>query len=96
MKVCKNKVTSLQTVEMNKKAVALLQEWDPFQMGKEAYELEIVDVVTELHHLDHPTELAKRIQEIYEHSYELWIPIEKCVQMSYKLLAIKYEAKCIV
>nr|WP_225942175.1 DUF1871 family protein [Sporosarcina limicola] len=81
---------------MNKKAVILLEEWDPFHEGKKAYELEIVDVVTELHRLDHPTDLAKRIREIYEHSYELWIPIENCVQISYKLLAIKYEAKCIV
>ena len=81
---------------MNKKAIALLEQWDPFEAGTKAYELEIVDVVAELHRLDHPTDLAKRIREIYEHSYELWIPIEKCVQISYKLLAIKYEAKCIV
>lgn len=86
----------MQTFEMNKKAVALLEQWDPFEVGQKAYELEIADVVAELHHLDHPTDLAKRIREIYEHSYELWIPIEECVQISYKLLAIKYEAKCIV
>ncbi|WP_218624935.1 DUF1871 family protein [Sporosarcina sp. BP05] len=81
---------------MNKKAVALLEQWDPFEAGPKAYALEIVDVVADLHRLDHPTDLAKRIREIYEHSYKLWIPIEKCVQISYKLLAIKYEAKCIV
>ena len=86
----------MQILEMNKKAVSLLEEWDPFNEGKRAYELEIADVVAELHRLDHPTDLAKRIREIYEHSYEMWIPIEKCVQISYKLLAIKYEAKCIV
>ena len=81
---------------MNKKAVTLLEQWDPFQEGNKAYELEIVDVVAELHRLDHPTDLAKRIRDIYEQSYELLIPIENCVQISYKLLAIKYEAKCIV
>lgn len=81
---------------MNRKAVALLEEWDPFQVGKDAYDTEIADVVSELHHIDHPTDLAKRIREIYEHSYEVWIPIEKCMQIAYKLLAIKYEAKCIV
>lgn len=86
----------MQTIEMNKKAIALLEQWDPFDVGAKAYELEIVDVVSELHRLDHPTDLAKRIREIYEHSYKLWIPIENCVQISYKLLAIKYEAKCIV
>ncbi len=86
----------MQTIEMNKKAVALLEQWDPFEAGPKAYALEILDVVTELQSLDHPTDLAKKIREIYEHTYELWIPIEKCVQISYKLLAIKYEAKCIV
>lgn len=86
----------MYTFEMNKKAIALLEQWDPFEAGAKAYELEIVDVVADLHRLDHPTDLAKRIREIYEHSFELWIPIENCVQISYKLLAIKYEAKCIV
>lgn len=86
----------MKSIEMNKKAIALLEQWDPFEAGTKAYELEIVDVVSELHRLDHPTDLAKRIREIYEHSYKLWIPIEKCMQISYKLLAIKYEAKCIV
>ena len=81
---------------MNKKAVAFLNNGIHSKSGPKAYELEIVDVVAELHRLDHPTDLAKRIREIYEHSYELWIPIENCVQISYKLLAIKYEAKCIV
>jgi hypothetical protein len=86
----------METFEMNKKAINLLEQWDPFDEGRKAYELEIVDVLAELHRLDHPADLAKKIREIYEHSYEMWIPLEKCVQISYKLLAIKYEAKCIV
>jgi len=86
----------VQTIEMNKKAIAILEQWDPFEAGAKAYALEIADVVADLHRLDHPTDLAKRIRAIYEHSFELWIPIENCVQISYKLLAIKYEAKCIV
>ncbi len=86
----------MQTIEMNKKAILLLQEWDPFNVGRKSYELEIADVIAELQVLDHPTDLAKRIREIYEHSYEIWIPIEKCMQIAYKLVAIKYEAKCIV
>ena len=85
----------METIEINKKAMSLLEQWDPFDEGEKAYELEIVDVLAELHRLDHPADLAKKIREIYEHSYE-WIPIEKCVQISYKLIAIKFEAKCIV
>lgn len=81
---------------MNKKAIHLLEEWDPFLNGPDAYGLEIADVVAELHLLDHPTDLAKRIREIYEHSYAIWIPLEDCMQISYKLLAVKFEAKCII
>ncbi|MBD7985621.1 DUF1871 family protein [Sporosarcina sp. Sa2YVA2] len=86
----------MQTMDMNKRAILVLEDWDPFNVGRKGYELEIADVISELQVLDHPTDLAKRIREIYEHSYELWIPIEKCMQIAYKLLAIKYEAKCIV
>lgn len=86
----------MENIEMNRKAVRLLQLWDPFKMGIDAYDTETADVVAALQAIDHPTELAKRIQEVYEHSYEQWIPIEQCVQISYKLIAVKYEAKCIV
>lgn len=86
----------MDMIQMNKKAVIILEQWDPFNQGRKAYELEIVDVLAELHIIDHPADLAKRIRDIYEHSYQSWIPIEKCVQISYKLLAVKFEAKCII
>lgn len=86
----------MEMVQMNKKAISILEKWDPFDEGSKAYEHEIMDIVAELHKIDHPADLAKRIREIYEHTHELWIPIEKCVQISYKLLAVKYEAKCIL
>ena len=86
----------MENIEMNRKAVRLLQLWDPFNMGIDAYDTETADVVAALQGIDHPTDLAKRIQEVYEHSYEQWIPIEQCVQIAYKLIAVKYEAKCIV
>jgi len=86
----------MYTIGMDKKVIAILENWDPFNEGEKAYAHEIADVVLELHILDDPTDLAKRIREIYEHTYKLWIPIENCVQVSYKLLAVKYEAKCIV
>jgi hypothetical protein len=86
----------MENIEMNRKAVKLLQKWDPFKMGPDAYDTETADVVAALQGIDHPSELAKRIQEVYEHSYEQWIPLEQCVQIAYKLIAVKYEAKCIV
>lgn len=86
----------MENIEMNQKAVTLLAEWDPFNLGMDSYDTETADVVAALQGIDDPTELAKVIQTVYEHSYEQWIPFEKCVAISYKLIAIKFEAKCII
>lgn len=81
---------------MNQKAVKVLEEWDPFQLGEGNYDTEAADVVAALQGIDDPSNLAKVIQAVYEHSYEQWIPFEHCVEMAYKLIAIKFEAKCII
>ena len=86
----------MEISEMNRKAVVVLEEWDPFTIGSEGYEAQIADVITQLQVLDHPSELAKEIQSIYEMSFEKWIPLEHCVDISYKLIALKYEAKHII
>ncbi|MET0785270.1 MAG: DUF1871 family protein [Paenisporosarcina sp.] len=86
----------METIEMNRRAVLILASWDPFQLGTDAYDTETADVVAALQGIDHPTDLAKRIQSIYEHSFEKWIPLEQCMQIAYKLIAVKFEAKCIV
>lgn len=86
----------MEIIAMDKKASTVLKSWDPFQVGKDGYDLEILEVVEALHQFDHPVDLAKSIREIYNHAHEMWIPLEKCVEVSYKLMAIKYEAKCIV
>jgi len=86
----------MDSIEMNRKAVWTLQKWDPFNVGMDSYDAEVADVVANLQSIDHPSELAKRIQSIYEHSFEQWIPLEKCMDISYKLIALKYEMKCII
>lgn len=86
----------MDTIEMNRRAGELLKKWDPFSVGEEQYDIEVADVLTALQGMDHPTDLAKAIQRIYKFSFKQWIPIEKCVDVSYKLLAIKFEAKCII
>lgn len=82
--------------EMNRKAVRTMEEWDPFSIGGELYVTEIINVLAQLHVLDDPTDLAKQIQSIYQLSFKKWIPLEQCVDISYKLLALKFEAKCII
>ncbi len=86
----------MENIEMNQKCVQLLQQWDPFGFGEESYDTETADVVAALQGIDDPSELAKVIQRVYEYSFEQWIPIEECVSISYKLIAAKFEAKCII
>lgn len=86
----------METIKMNQKAIRLLKEWDPFQVGEDGYDTEVADVVAALQTIDDPSKLAKVIQRVYEHSYEQWIPFEKCVKISYQLIAIKFDAKCII
>ncbi|AMW99698.1 DUF1871 family protein [Rummeliibacillus stabekisii] len=86
----------MENIKMNRKAILTLEAWNPFNMKDFRYDTEAADVVAALQYIDDPSELGKKIQHIYEQSFEQWIPIEKCVEISYKLLAIKFEAKCIV
>ncbi|MDI7743944.1 DUF1871 family protein [Lysinibacillus fusiformis] len=86
----------MDNILMNRAAIKILEEWDPFNIGEDGYDTETADVVAALQGIDDPSKLAKVIQQVYEHSFEQWIPFEKCVEISYKLIAIKFEAKCIV
>ncbi|KGR82569.1 DUF1871 family protein [Lysinibacillus odysseyi] len=86
----------MENIEMNKKAVAMLAKWDPFKIGEDNYDTETADVVAALQEIDDPSKLGKVIQQVYELSFEQWIPFEDCVEIARKLIAIKYEAKCII
>ncbi|MEW8987965.1 MAG: DUF1871 family protein, partial [Bacillus sp. (in: firmicutes)] len=41
-----------------------------------------------------PKELARKIQSIYEFSFEEIIPLSECTIMAEELLAIKNESSC--
>lgn len=86
----------MENNEMNQKAVHMLAAWDPFKLGEDSYDTETADVVAALQSIDDPTELAKVVQTVYEHSFVQWIPFENCVAIAYKLIAVKFEAKCII
>ncbi|GGG24725.1 hypothetical protein GCM10007425_19120 [Lysinibacillus alkalisoli] len=81
---------------MNRTAVQLVQQWDPFQLGEGEYDTEAADIVAALQAMDDPSDLGKRIQEVFEYSFEQWLPLEDCVTLAYKLIAVKFEAKCII
>ena len=86
----------MENIQMNRKAVSLLMQWDPFKLGENSYDTETADVVAALQGISDPSDLAKVIQRVYEHSFERWIPLEDCVEIARKLIAVKYEAKCII
>ena len=86
----------VENIEVNRKAVSKLAQWDPFQLGEDSYDTETADVVAALQGINDPSDLARVIQRVYEHSFEQWIPLEDCVDIARKLIAIKYEANCII
>lgn len=86
----------LDNIKMNQEAVKVLQEWDPFHLGADHYDTETADVVAAFQGMDDPTDIGKTIQSVYEHSFEEWIPLEECVDIAYKLIDIKFKAKCII
>jgi hypothetical protein len=81
-------------LQTNLQYVELLNEWDPFQLKTGSYDTEIADTIQAVHELNDPTQLAKRIQEIYEFSFEKMIPMASCLKISNKLLVIKDSGTC--
>jgi hypothetical protein len=79
---------------MNLQYVDLLNEWDPFQLKDGSYDTEIADTIQAIHELNNPVKLAKKVQSIYEFSFEKVIPIESCISIAKQLLMIKENSSC--
>jgi hypothetical protein len=84
----------MDTQKMTFALVAVLQEWDPFQIGGELYEPEIADTVVAVRDIDTPHKLAEKIKSIYEFSFDEPLQMERCMDVAKKLLMIKNEASC--
>lgn len=76
---------------VNVRLMENLLQWDPLGYGVDAYDTECVDVVQAVHELDEIDQLAKKIQDIYEFSFEQFIPISKCKDKAKELMMIKNE-----
>jgi hypothetical protein len=74
--------------------VDLLNEWDPFQLTNGGYDTEIADTIQAILELDDYSELAKKIQTIYEFSFEKVIPMKECLKVAKELLVIKNNDSC--
>lgn len=81
-------------MKTNLQFVDLLNEWDPFQLKNGSYDTEIADTIQAVHELNNSDELAKRIQSIYEFSFEQTIPMNQCLIIAKQLLILKEEESC--
>lgn len=84
----------MQIQQLNIQLVNTINEWDPFGMGEGNYETEIADIVQAVHDIDEQNKLARKIQAIFEFSFEKLLPLEDCKKVAGKLLAIKDEGVC--
>jgi hypothetical protein len=88
------RVTEMNSQEMNLEFVRLLNEWDPFLIGEGNYDTEIADSLQALHDLDLEEDLANAIQAIYEFSFDESIPLIKCLAIAEKLMTVKRSGTC--
>jgi len=86
----------MDTQRMNRTLLNMIQNWDPFGYGSDHHIHESVDVLQAIHEYDEVEPLARKIQAIYEFSFEEIIPLEKCVEIAKQLLKIKNEAQCTI
>lgn len=79
---------------LNRSLLAVVQQWDPFGYGIDAYEIEAMDVVRAVYEYDDVEKLARNIQAIYEFAFEQKIPLAKCITLARELLLMKEDAEC--
>ncbi|MFD1778818.1 DUF1871 family protein [Fredinandcohnia salidurans] len=84
----------MENQQTNFQIMIMLQEWDPLGYGVGSYETEAVDVLQAAHQFDNPGKLARKIQSIFEFSFEEVIPLKECEDMAVKLLSILNNATC--
>ncbi|MFT4412999.1 DUF1871 family protein [Fredinandcohnia humi] len=84
----------MENQQANLHMMIVLNEWDPLGYGVGSYDTEAVDVLQAAHQFDEPQKLARKIQAIYEFSFEEIIPLKECESMALKLLTIKNNASC--
>lgn len=84
----------MQTQEMNLAMVKVLRNWDPFNQGEDFYDPEIADCMIAMRDIENSKDLARKIKEIYEFSFEEPLAYNECLKIAGKLLTIKNNASC--
>ncbi|WP_449621660.1 DUF1871 family protein [Robertmurraya sp. Marseille-Q9965] len=84
----------MEMLETNLRLVMALKKWDPLRLGEDAYDPEVADSAAAVHYIEDEDKLARKIQAIYEFSFEEIIPLEKCLSIARELLLIKNDGSC--
>ena len=72
----------------------ILNDWNPLQLSEGGYDTEIADIIQAVHQIDDTEKLARKIQSVYEFSFEKVIPLESCRKIAGDLLVIKNNESC--
>ncbi|PAQ13770.1 hypothetical protein CD798_13985 [Bacillaceae bacterium SAOS 7] len=83
-----------KTVKLNIELGNILREWDPFAVGSDFYDTESADAIYAVHQLDDADQLAARIKEIYEFSFDAELSFERCRPIAVQLLQVKHHSAC--
>ncbi|MBY0124296.1 DUF1871 family protein [Bacillus sp. S/N-304-OC-R1] len=86
----------MQIQQLNIQLVETINEWDPFGLGAGNYETEIADIVQDVHDIHDQSQLGRKIQAIFEFSFEQLLPLEDCKRIAAKLLDIKDAGSCMI
>lgn len=81
----------MERVQLHMNMLEAITKWDPFQLGEEAYETEATDVIQAYYDTKNKDELSKRIQGIYEWSFERIIPLDQCKELVDTLYKLEDE-----
>lgn len=84
----------MEMLQTNLQLVKVLKEWDPLGYGEDFYDTEIADTIAAVHYLEDEEKLARKIQSIYEFSFEEIIPLKSCLSIARELLIIKNAGTC--
>ncbi|MGX2961453.1 DUF1871 family protein [Peribacillus sp. JNUCC 23] len=84
----------MNTQQVNMAMAEVLRNWDPFQQGEDFYEPEIADVLLAIRDIESGSELAGKIQEIYEFSFEQQLAFNDCLKIAEQLRNIKENESC--
>ncbi|WNF22350.1 DUF1871 family protein [Mesobacillus jeotgali] len=84
----------MESKELSYKLIDVLNKWDPFKVGAGQFDPEIADILQAVHDYNEADKIARRIQSVFEFSFEQVLPFDQCFSVANTLLAIKNEDVC--